>query len=275
MSELAPTPKVTALTVAGSDPSGGAGLQADLRAFDALGVHGASVVTLITAQGTRGVRKVDALRPELVRAQLAAVLEDMSPRAVKTGALGTAGCVEIIADALRERPTLPLVIDPVINPTVGRSLLDESGFAAFVRDLLPLAVLVTPNRVEAARIAGAVVRSAKQARAACESIAALGAKAVLLKGGHFEGDDSVDLFFDGERFTELRAPRLKVPAMHGLGCTLSALITGHLARGEVLADAVALGHATIHRALHTPRTVGEGLCVLGDLRAAAAAVETA
>lgn len=267
MSEIACAPTVTALTIAGSDSSGGAGLQADLRAFDALGVHGASVVTLITAQGTRGVRKVDALRPELVRAQLAAVLEDMAPRGVKTGALGTAGCVEIVADVMRARPEVPLVLDPVINPTKGRALLDEGGVVAMVQDLLPLAALVTPNRVEAARLAGLVVRTSKQARAACEAIAALGAKAVLLKGGHFEGDDCVDLYFDGEAFTELRAPRLKVPPMHGLGCTLSALVTGQLALGATMPDAVRRAHEALHRALETPRAVGEGLRVLGSLRA--------
>src|SRR5688500_3311488 len=125
---IAPTHVVTALTIAGSDSSGGAGIQADLRAFEALGVHGASVVTLVTAQGTRGVRKVDPLRAELVRAQLDAVFEDLPPKAVKTGALGNAAVVEIVADALRTQAVAHLVIDPVVNPTLGRALLDDSGF---------------------------------------------------------------------------------------------------------------------------------------------------
>ena len=122
------------LTVAGSDPSGGAGIQADLRAFRAVGVHGASVITVVTAQGTRGIRKVAPLHAEMVRAQLDAVFEDMAPQACKTGALGDADTVEIVADALRARPTLPLVVDPVINPTRGRALLDDSGFASLVLD---------------------------------------------------------------------------------------------------------------------------------------------
>lgn len=273
MSTLVATPTVSALTIAGSDSSGGAGLQADLRAFDALGVHGASVVTLITAQGTRGVRKVDALRADLIRAQLDAVLEDMSPRAVKTGALGTAACVEIVADVMRARADLPLVLDPVINPTLGRTLLDEPGFVAFVRELLPLATLVVPNRDEAAKLAGANVKTPRQVRAACQAIVNLGAKAVLLKGGHFEGSESVDLFFDGKDFTELRAPRRKTPAMHGLGCTLSALITGLLARGEALPAAVRRAHAVLQHALGSPRAVGEGLKVLGGLRESVAATE--
>ncbi len=265
MSTLSATPCITALTIAGSDSSGGAGIQADLRAFGALGVHGATVVTLVTAQGTGGVRKVDALRPELVRAQLDAVLEDMSPRAVKTGALGTAGVVEIVADALRGVQGVPLVLDPVINPTRGRTLLDESGFSALVRELVPLATLVVPNRQEAARLAGTAVRSSRQAGAACKIIVGLGAKAVYLKGGHFEGADSVDIFYDGSDFTELRSPRLDVPPMHGLGCTLSALITALLARGEPLADAVRIAHDVLHSALANPRSVGKGLAVLGAL----------
>lgn len=273
MSTVQAIESVSALTIAGSDSSGGAGLQADLRAFGALGVHGAAVVTLITAQGTRGVRKVDVLRPAVIRAQLHAVLDDMAPRAVKTGALGTAGCVEIIADVMRDRSELPLVLDPVINPTVGRTLLDESGVSAFVRDLVPLATVITPNREEAARLAGMPVRTLAQARKACEAIAKLGAQSVLLKGGHFDTAECVDLYFDGDDFVELRAPRLTLPAMHGLGCTLSALITGHLALGEDLAAAVRLSHRAIQRALATPRAVGEGLCVLGGLREAVRADE--
>lgn len=268
MSTVQAIESVSALTIAGSDSSGGAGIQADLRAFGALGVHGATAVTLITAQGTRGVRKVDPLRPDMIRAQLEAVLDDMSPQAVKTGALGTAGCVEIVADVMRDCPELPLVLDPVILPTVGRALLDEAGFGAFVRDLIPLATLITPNREEAARLAGMPVRTLPQARAACEALVALGAGSVLLKGGHFEGPECVDLFFDGESFTELRAPRLKLPSMHGLGCTLSALITAYLARGEALPDAVRRSHRAMQRALAAPRVVGEGLRVLGGLREA-------
>ncbi|MBL8603134.1 MAG: bifunctional hydroxymethylpyrimidine kinase/phosphomethylpyrimidine kinase [Myxococcales bacterium] len=258
--------RVTALTIAGSDSSGGAGLQADLRAFAALDVHGASVVTLVTAQGTRGVRVADPLRPELVGAQLDAVLSDLRPGAIKTGALGNAAVVEVIADRLRKLDATPLVLDPVINPTRGRTLLDDSGFTAFVNDLLPLASLVVPNRSEASRLAGVTVRTQRQARAACQAIGALGAGAVYLKGGHFEGQEAVDLFFDGRDFHELRAPRLEVPPMHGLGCTLSAMMTALLARGVPLAEAVDEAHTMMHAALRQPADVGEGLKVLGALQ---------
>jgi hydroxymethylpyrimidine/phosphomethylpyrimidine kinase len=273
MAALYATAHVTALTIAGSDSSGGAGIQADLRAFDALGVHGASVLTLITAQGTRGVRKVDPLRPEAVRAQLAAVFDDLAPRAMKTGALGNAAVVEIVADALRTAAPQHLVIDPVINPTLGRALLDDSGFAAFVRELVPLASLIVPNRDEASRLAGRPVRTTAQARAACKAIAALGARAVLLKGGHFTGPESLDLLYEGGEFTELRVQRLEVPPMHGLGCTLSALITGLLARGEVLRDAVLRAHTVLQRAIASPRSVGKGLALPGVLREAVLATE--
>ena len=273
MTALVPTPTVTALTIAGSDSSGGAGIQADLRAFEALGVHGASVVTLVTAQGTRGVRKVDPLRAELVRAQLDAVFEDLPPKAVKTGALGNAAVVEIVADALRTQAPAHLVIDPVVNPTLGRALLDDSGFTAFVRELIPMATLVVPNRDEASRLAGRQVRTLAQAKSACKAIAGLGARAVLLKGGHFTGTESVDLLFDNGEFSELRSQRLAVPPMHGLGCTLSALVAALLARGEPLRVAVSRAHAIVHHALERPRTIGEGLALPGWLREAVIATE--
>lgn len=275
MTALVPTPTVTALTIAGSDSSGGAGIQADLRAFEALGVHGASVVTLVTAQGTRGVRKVDPLRAELVRAQLDAVFEDLPPKAVKTGALGNAAVVEIVADALRTQAPAHLVIDPVVNPTLGRALLDDSGFTAFVRELIPMATLVVPNRDEASRLAGRQVRTLAQAKSACKAIAGLGARAVLLKGGHFTGTESVDLLFDNGEFSELRSQRLAVPPMHGLGCTLSALVAALLARGMPLRTAVSRAHAIVHHALERPRTIGEGLALPGWLREAVIATEPA
>lgn len=258
----------TALTIAGSDSSGGAGIQADLRAFNAVGVHGASVVTLVTAQGTRGIRKVAPLAPDLVRAQLDAVFEDLSPVACKTGALGNAAIVEIVADVLRCHPTVLLVLDPVVNPTRGRALLDDSGFAALVRELVPLASLVVPNKDEAGKLAGRTVRGAEDARRACKTIVEMGAKHVLIKGGHFTGNDAVDLFYDGREFVELRSPRLEVPPMHGLGCTLSALITGYLALGCNVKTATRLGHEVLHRALAQPAKVGEGLAILADLRSA-------
>jgi hydroxymethylpyrimidine/phosphomethylpyrimidine kinase len=267
MAAIPQTDVPTALTIAGSDSSGGAGIQADLRGFAAAGVHGASVITLVTAQGTRGIRKVAPLAPDLVRAQLEAVLDDLQPRACKTGALGNAAIVEIIADVMRAQSSIPLVVDPVVNPTRGRALLDDSGFAALVRELIPLATLIIPNKDEATRLAGRT-RGIEDAKRACKAIFDMGAKHVLVKGGHFTGNDAVDLFFDGKEFMELRAPRLEVPPMHGLGCSLSALITGYLALGLAVRDAVRRAHDVLHLALRQPSRIGEGLSILANLTVA-------
>ena len=258
----------TALVIAGSDSSGCAGLQADLRALDALGVHGLSVVTLVTARGKRGVKKVDPLRSELVRAQLAAATDTRLPGAVKVAALGNAAVVEIVADALRGMGPVPVVLDPVITPMQGRALLDDSGFAALVRELVPLAGLLVPNREEAGRLVGRPVSTARQVKAACQALVGMGAKAVLLKGGHFEGSDCIDILYDGSDFVELRVLRRALPPMAGLGCALSALITGELALGAPLLEAVARAHAIVQRAVDRPRVLADGVIVVGDLRAA-------
>lgn len=263
----------TALVIAGSDSSGCAGLQADLRALDALGVHGLSVVTLVTARGRRGVKKVDALRSELVRAQLAAVTEPEAPGAVKVGALGNAAVVEIVADALRGVGPVPVVIDPIITPMQGRALLDDSGFAALVRELVPLAGLLVPNRDEAARLVGKKVTTARQVKAACQTLVGMGAKAVLLKGGHFDGSDCIDVLYDGTDFVELRVVRRDLPPMLGLGCALSALITGELALGSPLVEAVTRAHAVVQHAVGRARTLPNGIIAPGDLRDAVAAVD--
>lgn len=264
-------PSPTALLIAGSDSSGCAGLQADLRALEALGVHGLSVVTLVTARGRRAVKKVDPLRSELVRAQLATATDSFAPGAVKVAALGNAAVVEIVADALRGIGPVPIVLDPVITPMQGRALLDDSGFAALVRELIPLAHLLVPNRPEAARLVGRPVHTPRQARAACQALVGFGARAVLLKGGHADGPDCIDLLYDGSDFVELRAPRRPLPPMLGLGCALSALITGGLALGRPLAHAVAFAHAVVQRAAGRPRVLADGIVMLDGLRDAVAA----
>lgn len=252
------------MSIASSDTSGAEGVQADLRAFAAAGVHGTCAVSMLSAQGTRGVRKVSPLPPDLVRAQIETVLDDLRPRAVKTGALGNATTVEIVADVLRERKDLALVVDPVVNPTRGRALTDDAGVATLARELVPLATLITPNRDETSRLAGRA-RGLEDARRACRTLVDMGAKAVLIKGGHFTGNDAIDLFYDGKDFCELRAPRRELPTMLGLGCTLSALITAFLAKGEPLVDAVRRAHAALQRALEAPRRLGDNVYAVGDL----------
>ncbi len=267
------TRTVTALTVAGSDSSGGAGLQADLRAFDAMGVHGASVVTLVTAQGTRGVRDVYPLGPDEVCAQLDAVIADMNPRAVKSGALGTVTVLRALAMRLRAFPELPYVLDPVLWPTRGARLLEDSAVDTLLTELLPRACVITPNRAEAERLTGLSVRTSADVSLVCERLIALGARSVLFKGGHLEGPDCVDTWTDGVRTVFFKVPRLDLPPMHGLGCTLSAIVTALLARGDAVGTAVASAHGILQRALRHPRDVGEGLSLPDRIHRAVATPE--
>jgi len=247
-----------ALTIAGSDPSGGAGLQADLKTFAAFDVYGAAVVTCATAQDTTGVRGVARLDPSFVRAQLDAVLDDLRVGAAKTGMLGTAGIVTAVADALAARSSRPaLVVDPVMVATSGDPLLDPDAVAALRERLLPLAALVTPNLPEAAVLAGRPVEDAAGMRAAALAIRDLGAAAVLVKGGHASGD-ATDLLLDGGGFHELRAERADVGPLHGGGCSLSAAIAAGLARGRTLPDAVADAKEWVTRAIRGAPAVGRG-----------------
>ncbi|MDP3278470.1 MAG: bifunctional hydroxymethylpyrimidine kinase/phosphomethylpyrimidine kinase [Deltaproteobacteria bacterium] len=264
-----------ALTIGASDSTGASGLQADLRAFAAARVHGTSAVCLVTAQGTRGVHKVFPVPSDVIRAQIETVFDDLAPRAVKTGALGNASTVEIVADVLRSHAPkdLKIVVDPVVNPTRGRSLLDDSGLATLARELLPLATLVMPNRDETSRLAGRA-RGLEDARRACRTLADLGAGAVLIKGGHFTGNDAVDLFYDGRDFVELRAPRRQLPFIMGLGCTFSGLVTAFLARGDrSVLDAVRMAHAVVQRAMDNPRALANGVYALGSLQQAISEVQ--
>jgi hydroxymethylpyrimidine/phosphomethylpyrimidine kinase len=225
------------LTIAGSDPSGGAGIQADLKTFATLGAFGAAVVTAITAQNTWEVRGVEVVSPAFVVEQLDAVLDDLDVRAIKTGMLGRVAVVEAVAHRLAAGPAVPIVLDPVLVSTAGQPLTEADAVATIRRDLLPLATLVTPNLPEAEALTGRPVSTPAGMRDAARALTDLGARAVLVKGGHLP-DAAVDVLWDGTRFHELAAPR--VPGVfHGTGCTLSAAIAVHLARGTRLRDAVA------------------------------------
>ena len=245
-----------ALSIAGSDPSGGAGIQADLKTFHQHGVYGCAVVTLLTVQNTRGVTRMDVLDAALVGAQLAAVLDDIPPGAVKTGALGSAAVVEAIATRLATS-SVPLVVDPVLAATHGGALLDADGCRALVARLLPRAALVTPNLAEAAALSGRAVVSEADAREAARAIADLGARAVLVKGGHLEGD-AVDTFYVDGHFERLVAPRVATRHTHGVGCALSAAITALLARGVPLIDACARAKQWVSAAIAAAPGLGGG-----------------
>jgi hydroxymethylpyrimidine/phosphomethylpyrimidine kinase len=246
-----------ALSMAGSDPSGGAGLQADLKTFHRLGVYGEAVVTLITVQNTRGVTRVEVLAPDLVLEQIHAVVTDIPPHAAKTGALGNAAVVEAVADAAASF-RFPLVVDPVMISKHGAPLMDEPARRAFAQRMVPRAFLLTPNLYEAEALAGFPVRDAEAMRRSAEALASMGAAHVLVKGGHLEGDALDILFIPGEGFTEFRQPRVDTVHTHGTGCTYSAAITAELAKGLPLARAVALAKVFLTEAIRTNPGLGGG-----------------
>jgi hydroxymethylpyrimidine/phosphomethylpyrimidine kinase len=254
-------PPIT-LTIAGSDPSGGAGIQADLKTFHQLRVYGTSVITLLTVQNTQRVSRVMPLAPEFVLEQLRAVLEDLPPVAAKTGALGSAAVVEALAGLLAglDRP-FPLVVDPVMISKHGASLIDADARSAVRERLLPLAALVTPNLHEAAELAGIPVENPTQMREAAARIAQFGPAAVLIKGGHLDRHpecDAIDILLHQGTFTEFRSARFQTKHTHGTGCTYSAAITAYLARGLAMEPAIAAAKTFISEAIRTAPGLGAG-----------------
>ncbi|HUI57397.1 MAG TPA: bifunctional hydroxymethylpyrimidine kinase/phosphomethylpyrimidine kinase [Bryobacteraceae bacterium] len=245
-----------ALTIAGSDPSGGAGIQADLKTFHQFGVYGEAVITLLTVQNTVRVSRVDVMPVALVLEQLAAVVEDIPPGAAKTGALGSAEMVEAVAHAAAAF-AFPLIVDPVMISKHGHPLLPESATRAVREKLLPRAALVTPNVPEAEALSGIPIRTLSDARRAACAIREMGVRAVLIKGGHLESD-ATDILFDGSDWREFPAPRIDTRHTHGTGCTYSAAITAGLAGGLTLADAVAQAKRFIHEAIRTNPGLGRG-----------------
>jgi len=247
-----------ALTIAGSDPSGGAGVQADLKTFHQHGVYGTSVLTLLTVQNTRSVRRVEVMDPGLVREQIEAVVDDVPPDAAKTGALGSADVVNVVAD-LAERFEFPLVVDPVMISKHGASLLDEAAREVLRERLVPRATVLTPNASEAGWLAKMDVVDRSTARDAAFAIAELGAWAVLIKGGHLRGAEAVDLLCVNGQIVELSAPRIDTTHTHGTGCTYSAAITARLARSERLLEAVSEAKGWLTEALMNPPDIGSGV----------------
>jgi len=226
-----------ALTIAGSDSGGGAGIQADLKTFAAHGVHGLSVIAALTAQHTRGVTAVHLPPPEFLRAQLDAVFDDFSIAAVKIGMLANAEIIHSVADALEDHPPPKIVLDPVMVATSGAKLLEDSALAALRERLLPLADLLTPNLPEAELLLGHPITTSAEMDAALPALRALGARAVLLKGGHLdEGGEVIDRFEDGQISTRFTHPRRDVDG-HGTGCTLSSAIAAQLCRGLSMLEA--------------------------------------
>ncbi len=245
-----------ALTIAGSDPSGGAGIQADLKTFHQRGVYGTSVLTLVTVQNTQRVSAVEILSTALIAAQLEAVLEDIPPAAAKTGALGNPDVVRLVA-AYARNFTFPLVVDPVMLSKHGQSLMTEPARDVLMGLLLPHAFLVTPNLHEAAALAQMPVLDIPTMKEAAIRIASLGAQAVLVKGGHLE-IDSIDVLYWQKQFIEYRSRRIPTAHTHGTGCTFSSCITAELAKGQSLPDAVEVAKRYITKAIETNPGLGKG-----------------
>ncbi|MER3537641.1 MAG: bifunctional hydroxymethylpyrimidine kinase/phosphomethylpyrimidine kinase [Thermus sp.] len=248
----------TALTIAGSDPSGGAGVQADLKVFFRFGVYGMSALTLCTVQNTLGVQGVHLLPPGFVYEQIQAVAQDLPVHAAKTGALGSGAIVEAVARAVRAFGLEPLVVDPVMVAKSGDLLLEKEAVEALKTLLFPQAALITPNRLEAEVLLGQPIRTLKEAEEAAKALLLLGPRAVLLKGGHWDGPESTDLLATREGVWRFSAPRVKTRQTHGTGCTLSAAIAALLARGRPLEEAVAEAKRYLTQALKTAPGLGHG-----------------
>jgi hydroxymethylpyrimidine/phosphomethylpyrimidine kinase len=258
--------RARALTVAGSDSGGGAGIQADLKTFAALGVYGMSAITALTAQNTRGVLAVHPVPPDFVRAQIDAVADDIGFDAAKTGMLANAEIVSTVVDAMRAYRVRCLVVDPVMRAASGGRLLAPEAERMMVKRLLPLAFVVTPNAFEAAALSGIEVKTTADQEEAARRIAKLGPRAVLVKGGRTAGPSSVDVLYDGRRITRLRAKRISGPrgtATHGAGCTLSAAIAAHLALGAKLENAVSLAKRLVTQAIRRSVLIGHGIPPVG------------
>lgn len=251
-------PPPVALTIAGSDSGGGAGIQADLKTFHAFGVFGTSAVTAITAQNTLGVTAVHPVPVDVVRAQVDAVATDLPPRGVKSGMLATAGLVEAVAGAIREHDLPSYVLDPVMVASSGDRLLDEDAEGAVARHLVPLATLVTPNLHEARILTGSVIEDVETMKAAAHQLVEMGAGAALIKGGHLDDDELVDVLVGGATERLFRHPRHATRNTHGTGCTLSAGVAACLARGMELEAAVEAAIGFVVAAIATAPDLGEG-----------------
>ncbi len=245
-----------ALTIAGSDPSGGAGIQADLKTFHQFGVYGEAVLTLLTVQNTLGVTRVEMMPPDLIGQQIASVLADIPPNAAKTGALGCTSIVRAVAQAAAQF-AFPLIVDPVMISKHGAPLMTDEAQGAVLNELAPYAFLITPNLAEAEALTGIQVRNMETMRRAAERLTRLGARNVLVKGGHLPGC-AIDVLLTGDGFEEFSADRLDTPHTHGTGCTYSAAITAEVAKGAGLVAAIRQAKIFITRAIKTNPGLGRG-----------------
>lgn len=248
----------TALTIAGSDSGAGAGIQADLKTFAAHGVYGTSAITAITAQNTVGVTAAFPLPTEIIEAQIEAVVGDIGVDAAKTGMLATSAIVEAVAAAVAALDIPCLVVDPVMVAKSGDRLLHDEAIASIKTELIPKAMVVTPNRMEAEVLSGMTIASLEDARTAAARILELGSTAVIVKGGHLPTDDVIDLLYDGREFVAFRGPRVRSENTHGTGCTFAAALTAHLALGHPIREATERAKAYVTGAIRHGIPLGRG-----------------
>lgn len=248
----------TALTIAGSDSGGGAGVQADLKTFAALGVYGTSAFTALTAQNTRGIAGLLPVPAEFVTLQIETVVSDLGCDAVKTGMLASSAIVEAVAAAVEALELPNLVVDPVMVAKSGDRLLEDDAVRALKTTLLRLARVVTPNVPEAEVLTGMTIGSLADMHAAAKAIARLGSASIVVKGGHLEGPDVIDVVFDGRQFVDLAGPRIEGRSPHGTGCTFSAALAAHLALGASVIDAARHAKTYVSNAMRDGVPLGSG-----------------
>jgi hydroxymethylpyrimidine/phosphomethylpyrimidine kinase len=249
---------LSVLTIAGSDSSAGAGIQADLKTCAALGVYCSTAITAVTAQNTTGVALVHELPPALVAAQIDADVGDIRPDAVKTGMLASAEIIDVVAAKVREHALKNVVVDPVMIAKSGDRLLHEDAVQALRDLLLPLADVITPNIPEAEVLVGRSLQTDDEIRAAAREIQSMGARNVVMKGGHRGGDVAIDLLFDGHEFHEFSAPRIPTTSTHGTGCTFASAVAAFLARGESVPEAVGHAKEYLTQAIRHAKPIGKG-----------------
>lgn len=253
------------LTIAGSDSGGGAGIQADLKTFSALGVYGMSVLTSITAQNTLGVQGIHDLPPEFVGLQIDSVMQDIGTDAAKTGMLSNVQIIKIVSEKVKKYKVKNLVIDPVMIAKGGDRLLKEDAVESLKQDLVPLANVVTPNLSEAEVLSGLKIKNLSDMKEAARKIFRLGAQNVLIKGGHLSSDEAIDVLYNGKTFQEFKAKRFKTKNTHGTGCTFSSAIAAELAKGKKVEEAVNIAKKYITLAIKNSLNIGHGHGLLNHI----------
>lgn len=258
-----------ALTIAGSDTSSGAGIQADLKTFTAMGVYGTSVVTAITAQNTRAVSKIDEIKAATVRAQINAVLKDIKIDAIKVGMVYSRAIIDAVSDALKSVKT-PIILDPIFKAGSGAVLLKDDAYPYFVKKLIPLAYVITPNAIEATELADMKIETVEDMKTTAKKIKELGARSVIIKGGHMRGRSVIDVLYHNNRFFEFSYERIHTKGLHGAGCMFSAALTAEIAKGKNVVEGTKVANEIVRAAITNAQKIGKGLHVpmLGPKRPA-------